>query len=582
MSLPHTAPPALPPPIWMLVMGVGLVLLLPGVSDRAALAGLARAASTDGQLGDHLQGLLTASQSILGALLLVVPPLAWVGRRAVDAGFERLRRQSDRRLALILGVAAALGAWSIQGTLFGHLPHITDAISHTFQARIFAGGEFWAPAPPSPAAFAQYNLVISPEGKWHTKYAPGHALLLAPGAALGLEPLVLPLAWGATVALFFVAAARFRPRAESLLATALLAGSPLGLLAAASFMSHTTFLFCCTAAFALGSGRLDAPRLPVGRSLAAGLLAGWAALARPQDVPAAALFVGLLILIAPPALRRAAVRRLPVIVLGALPAAAALLAWNRYTYGGALASGYNFGQLASYSPVIRDSMGFSAEYPVGQAVRQAAWTLLRFNKALWGWPSSLLLLPLAFLAPGPRRAALVLLAPVVGTVLLYATFPYYGMELEARYYTFGLPFLALLTAQAVRALADRVSAPRRAAFLAALLGVCGLHALLFYWPRQIWPAYAGAYEYVQPGLDQAVAEAGLRRAVVLVGTGDPNDLSYSSGFVHNTPRLDGEVIYARDIPEQQAALRAAFPDRSFHRARWAGGRFHLEPVTPAP
>lgn len=563
-------------------MAVGAILLLLGVADRAALSCLARAASSDGQLGEHLHDLLTASQSVLGALLLVVPLLAWLGRRAVSAGVEWILRSSDRRLALVLGAAAALGAWSIQGALFGHLPHITDAISHTFQARIFAGGELWAPAPPCPAAFAQYNLVISPEGKWFTKYAPGHALLLAPGAALGQESLVLPLAWGATAALFFVAVARFRPRGESLLAAALLAGSPLGLLAAASFMSHTTFLFCCTAAFCLGTGRLETPGRAVGRSLGAGLLAGWAALARPQDVPAAALFISLLLVTAPPTWRRAGWRRLPLIVMGALPAAAALLAWNQALYGSFLTSGYNFGQLASYSPVIRDSIGFSADYPPAQAARQAAWTLLRFNKALWGWPSSLLLLPLAFLAPGTRRAGLVLLAPVVGTVLLYATFPYYGMELEARYYTFALPFLAVLSAQAVRALADRVPAPRRAAFLAALLGICGLHALLFYWPRQLWPAYAGAYEYMRPGLDQAVTAAGLSRAVVLVGSGNPNDLTYSSGFVHNRPRLDGEVIFARDIPEQHAALREAFPNRSFHRARWIDGRFHLEPVEPTP
>ena len=582
MSHPRTASPALPPTSWLLAMGAGAVLLLLGWSDRAVLAWLARAASSDGQLGDHLQGLLTASQSILGALLLVVPPLAWMGRRTVDAGFAWILRQSDRRLALALGAAAALGAWSVQGALFGHLPHITDAISHTFQARIFAGGDLWAPAPPTPAAFAQYNLVISPEGKWFTKYAPGHALLLAPGAALGLEHLVLPLAWGATVALFFVAVVRFQPRGESLLAAALLAGSPLGLLTAASFMSHTTFLFFCTAAFCLGTRGLEAPGRAVGRSLGAGALAGWAALSRPQDVPAAALFVGLLILIVPSSARRAVLGRLPWILLGAVPAAAALLAWNQALYGSPLASGYNFGQLESYSPVIRDRMGFSAEYPVAQAVRQAAWTLLRFNKALWGWPSSLLLLPLAFLTPGTRRTGLVLLAPVVGTVLLYATFPYYGLELEARYYTFGLPFRALLTARAVRALADRVPALRRAAFLAALLGICALHALCFYWPRQLWPTYAGAYEYMRPGLDQAVAEARLARALVLVGSGDPNDLSYSSGFVHNTPRLDGDVIYARDLPEQRSALRAAFPHRTFHRARWAEGRFQLEAVEPMP
>lgn len=533
-------------------------------------------------LSEALSSLLLASQVTLGALLALVPLAMWFSRKAWERGMERLEQQPDRRVAAALGVLTAVAALMIQGALFGHEPHITDAISQTFQARIFAAGACWAPAPPCPAAFAQYNLIISPDGKWHTKYTPGHALLLALGARWEAEWMVLPLAWGLTVALFFLSVTRFRPRGESLLAAACLAGSPLGLLASASFMSHTTFLFFCVAAFALGTARMADARRPTGALLAAGCLAGLAALTRPQDVPAAALFIVALLAVTPAPLRGRALRRLPLVLVGALPAAAALLVWNHSTYGVALASGYNFGQLASHSPVIRDSIGFSEHYPVRQAVRQAAWTLLRFNKVLWGWPSSLLLLPLAWWPRAHRRSNLALLVPVLATIGLYATFPYYGLELEARYYTFALPFLALLTARAVCALADRTPAPQRRVRPAVWLAVCSLHALLFYWPRQLWPAYAGAYEFMQPGLDDAVRSAGLRQAVVLIGSGDPNDLTYSSGFVHNTPHLDGEVVYARDIPEQRAALQAAFPHRPLYRARWDGGAFQLMPLQDPP
>jgi hypothetical protein len=422
---------------------------------------LARATSGDGALSEELTSLLRASQATLGALLALVPLLLWHTRRWWGRGVERVERAPDRQVAAALGLITAAAAFAVQGLLFGHQPHITDAISHTFQARIFAAGECWAPAPPCPSAFAQYNIIISPEGKWHTKYAPGHALVLALGAVLKAEHLVLPVAWGLTVALFFLSVLRFRPRGESLLAAACLGGSPLGLLASASFMSHTTFLFFCVAAFALGTWRMADPRRPTGAVLAAGLLAGLAALARPQDVPAAALFVVALLAVTPAPLRGHALRRLPLVIAGALPAAVALLAWNSATYGAALASGYNFGQLASHSPVIRDSIGFSEHYPVSQAMRQAAWTLLRFNKALWGWPSSLLLIPLAWWPRETRRSNLALLVPVLATIGLYATFPYYGLELEARYYTFALPFLAVLTARAVRALAHLAPAPHR-------------------------------------------------------------------------------------------------------------------------
>jgi hypothetical protein len=48
------------------------------------------------------------------------------------------------------------------------------------------------------------------------------------------------------------------------------------------------------------------------------------------------------------------------------------------------------------------------------------------------------------------------------------------------------------------------------------------------------------------------------------------------------PHLDGNIVYARDIPEQRAALRAAFPGRRLYQARLVDGAFGLVPVDPPP
>ena len=42
---------------------------------------------------------------------------------------------------------------------------------------------------------------------------------------------------------------------------------------------------------------------------------------------------------------------------------------------------------------------------------------------------------------------------------------------------------------------------------------------------------------------------------------------YSSGFIHNDPRLEASILYARDLPAERPCLLAGFPDRRFYRYR---------------
>lgn len=460
---------------------------------------------------------------------------------------------------------------------------MTDAVSQYFQGKIFASGRIAAHAPPCPAAFAQYNIFMSPDGPWHTKYFPGHALWLGLGFAVGLIRIAMPFGYAVAVMALARAARGLTDRATAHLAAFLMATSPLGLLLGASFMSHSSFLmYALAGAACLAAGASSSTRR-FALHLLGGVLLGLAAITRPQDVPSA-LAAGAVLLLAGGASSarwiRAAV--LPI-ALGAIPCIAILLAWNHALYGSFLASGYQFGAARSLSPIMNDSLGISASYPWPKAMQFAAWTILKFNKVLFGWPSSLLLLPLSMWGRRPDRVDVACWAGMFTTAAVYFFFPYAGFEYEARYYATALPFAAIVAARAFRQVsaAESRRPGRLAGASAAVLFVCLIHALVYYWPLYLWPRYAGEYEGAGPALHRAAQEAGLSAALVLYGDADPQDPRYSSGFIFNDPDLAGPVIYARNVAGTELdCLERSFPERAIYRAERMGDTFTFVKIRP--
>src|SRR3569833_538892 len=109
-----------------------------------------------------------------------------------------------RQMAILVGIATALhtyltwGAWQPR-------PVVSDEFSYVLQAKIFASGRWVAPPPPSEPAFQQSHVIVRPV--LASKYPPGHALLLAIGAMMGvvwLIPLVLTAISGALLFLLLV------------------------------------------------------------------------------------------------------------------------------------------------------------------------------------------------------------------------------------------------------------------------------------------------------------------------------------------------------------------------------------------
>jgi 4-amino-4-deoxy-L-arabinose transferase-like glycosyltransferase len=152
------------------------------------------------------------------AAVAVAAILGWLlGGRAVSASTApRLAH-----LALDHGwTPIAVGALTSAVVLFAwgglaRTPVIHDEAAYLLQAELFARGLWAGPAPVLPEFFEQLYVLVIPSVA--SKYPPGHSLMLAPGAFVGLPGLPVVLLNGVTGALIFALARR-------------VGGGPVGLL----------------------------------------------------------------------------------------------------------------------------------------------------------------------------------------------------------------------------------------------------------------------------------------------------------------------------------------------------------------
>ncbi len=174
------------------------------------------------------------------------------------------------------GVAVLLVAWLVAAgwvtaALYRQLPHVLDAVSYVFQARVLDAGRLWLDAPERVAALEGPFQVVW-DGRWFSQYPPGAPAAYALGGLVGLGWLVGPLASLALIAGTAAAGWQlFSPRI-SLAALVLGALSPFVLFQAGSFLSHPIaggLLAGALAAFARGE-RLRAGRWYAWAGLALG------------------------------------------------------------------------------------------------------------------------------------------------------------------------------------------------------------------------------------------------------------------------------------------------------------------------
>lgn len=137
----------------------------------------------------------------------------------------------------VLGLVTVLIYWWVWGALLPGPRHF-DEMAYLLQARLFAQGQWTAPARPLPEFFEQFHVLVTPV--LAAKYPPGHSLLLSLGQLIGFPALIPLLLNGLTGTLIYVLASRLAGVLIGVLTWLLWLLTPMNLIFRPSYLSNVT------------------------------------------------------------------------------------------------------------------------------------------------------------------------------------------------------------------------------------------------------------------------------------------------------------------------------------------------------
>jgi hypothetical protein len=460
--------------------------------------------------------------------------------------------------AVLALFATSLSAW-ICRRVFDGIPHITDGVAYSFQARIFASGRLFLSPPPVPEAFAVWNINMT-ESRWSCAHTPGWPALLSLGYLLHAPWLATPVLLGLAVIGVYALGRILYDDRTGLLGALLLAISPFALILGATFLSHVPAL--CVTVWTLAALALGRRTDRAGPLLLAGFLAGVAAAIRPYT--AAALLCPAGIWLNWRAAPRVVLRRSVFVVAGAALPLLLFAGFNAVVWGHPLRTGY-----AVAIPSL-DSTGSWDMFSLGFSRDHLPRSLIDLNRDLWAepWPD---LLPLLFLLPRKNRRPGdgLLLASALALVLAHSVFQHYViLHAGPRYFFEALGPLSLLVARGLiagsallREGLGRLRAPQ-ALEVAVLVAFAG--ALLWFPLGRRLPvlmeinsrSYGG--QTLEP-LRRLGAENVGPDALILV-SGNWADATYSAfSLLNDLDPTKGRRVYAIDYRLRRDELEAAYP-----------------------
>ena len=466
--------------------------------------------------------------------------------------------------------------------VFERIPHVHDEIAYLFQAKIFASGRLYAPSPCARESFDFPHIVNN--GRWYSVYPPGFPFLLLLGLLIKAPWLVNPLLATLSIILFYFLGREVYDRRTGIWTALLGATSIWFLLMSSTMMSHTASMFFNALFLFFAFRSLRTPTITNG--FLAGASLGLAFLVRPYN----ALFFALpLVLILAIGLFREPKKRLrnAVAFAGIMALfASVLLAYNFLTNGHPLKMGYVALYGKPYTVIFGRPATLDYDYTPIYGAGQIFANLKALNSYLFGWPLSsfLAFLPLIGLmikVPAERKKTFVLLSIflsfIVGFYFFWGAFVFIG----PRMFFDLVPVLAVLSARGILALPPLIGSNQPGIRLRALeKATAAVFALLvafsFFvrFPRWIWPQDAcwhyDKFDHNFAGttarLHRSLQHLGLRNALVITKflyvpmAGFPTG-QWGSGFLHNDPALQSDIIYALHRENHDGKLLTCFPGR---------------------
>lgn len=468
--------------------------------------------------GDRVDGWLSGGGIILGVTVIagiVFRRYPGVWRAGWWRGVAHHWRRLGWRADLGIGAVALAVYATVARQVLSAKPLLIDEIIQLYQARIFASGRLWLPAPEQPEFTGAMHL-IDWGGKVYGQFPAGGPAMLAIGTLLRAEWLVVPCFAAIGVVAFARLLRRIEGRDGTALAALLLyAFAPMTAFLGGSMMNHVTALsWILLGAWALAEATATA-RARALPALAMGLAFGIAATIRPLDGAVFALPAGAWLLWRA---RRGTPHVLALLASGVgivLPLLA--LAWvNAAQTGDPLRFGYIEMWGRSHELGFHEApWGFP--HTPARGLELVNLYLLRLQTHLFESPLPSLLFATAALWMARSLTAIdrwVLLS-CAGVILAYWAYWHDGFYLGPRFFLPLVPWLALWTARLPAELAERTaSLPLRRAVVVGGVASLALGA------AQLLPLRALQYRNgmlsLRLDVDGAARAAGVRDALVLV------------------------------------------------------------------
>jgi hypothetical protein len=461
-----------------------------------------------------LYGTLVAAG--IGVVLAILSRrIPWLWRDGAATALATQCERSPRLFAALVG-GLALAAYALVAALvFDRRPLLIDEIAQLLQARIFAAGRLWLPAPAHPEFFSTLH-VVDAGGRVYSQFPPGGPAVLAVGALLGGAWLVGPVCGALSAAVFALLVRGADERSGVRMGAALVfAFAPFTAFMAGSHMNHVPTLTCLLVATAATAAALSAHRPRPALAFVGGLGLGAAATIRPVDGLAFALPAGVWYLAA--ALRDRARWADALAAAAGIAVPSAAMMWvNLHTTGAPLRFGYEVLWGKGHE------LGFHAApwgppHTPARGLELVNLYFLRLQDYFLETPIPSLLPAVAALALARRLRPLdrYLLASGALLAALYFAYWHDGYFLGPRFLYPLLPLLALWTARALAELRERAGGTvgYRAAVYALAAAACIAAATSI--PARA-RRYSGSFVTERWDAAGAARRAGVENALVLV------------------------------------------------------------------
>ena len=498
-------------------------------------------------------------------------PKSWLalGRERLD----EILSNSSKRLPWVAALWVFAATLFLNLTAFNRLPR-TDEVHYLFEAKTFALGHLYFPAPGDPMNGAlQPGTLMFVDGKWFSMFPPGWPAALAVGVIFGVPFLINPLIAALTVPVSHAFASRWASPRLAVLTTLLLMVSPWYLAMGASMFSHPLTLLLVLSAWLLMLS--EGSRRPFAWFVA-GCLLGWLFLTRPLEGLTIGVLTGLWALTRVNLKTVGGWTMIAVYSAGCAAVGSIIFPYNHVLTGDALLTPVNL-YFDSVWHHGANRLGFGSDigspdhwggldiwlgHSPLEALVEAQFNLKALNVELLGWSvGSLSLIYVHLLWGRITRADWSMLVVIGATVAAYALYWFNAaFDIGPRYWfviIWPALFLSARGLQTASTLLDRVKIADSRETVAALVVLLTAAALLSFLPwratGRYWGgrgAYSGYREFAATGLADD--------ALVFVNARKPE---FPNAFALNSPDLTGP-IFMRDMgPTTNAAIMARYPGR---------------------